>query len=70
MEMKEFRAIKARMAYQQYISQLPRCDLCESCIFVSDRKNERRVCLETHELIENCVKTCPMSCPKREENRI
>lgn len=67
MEEKEFRAIKARIAYKDYVARLPRCDKCEFCMFVSDRKNasDRRVCTERQELIDNRIVTCPSWCPKR-----
>ena len=67
MEEKEFRAIKARIAYENYVAALPRCDKCDKCMFVSDRKNasDRRVCTERQELIDNRVATCPTWCPKR-----
>ena len=71
MDEREFKAIKARIAYEVYISRLPKCDKCESCMFVSDRKNasDRRVYTERHEIIDNRVITCPSWCPKREGNK-
>lgn len=65
MEEKEFRAIKARIAYEEYVSNLPKCDLCEKCMFVNDRKSAKRVCLLKHELIDSRILTCPIWCPKR-----
>lgn len=67
MDEKEFRAIKARIAYKDYVARLPRCDKCEFCMFVSDRKNasDRRVCTKCQEMIDNRITTCPTWCPKR-----
>lgn len=69
MDEKMFRSIKARAAYREYIAQLPRCDVCKKCMFVSDRKNEKRVCMQMREIVDNRVQTCPIWCPLREENR-
>lgn len=70
MDEKEFRTIKARIAYEKYISRLPKCDKCEYCLFVSDRKNasDRRVCLKQQEIIDNRIVSSPSWCPKREGN--
>lgn len=65
MNNKEFRAKKARIAYELYCESLPRCDLCKHCIFLKGRNGERRACLLTHDLIDNNVKYCLQSCPKR-----
>lgn len=64
---KEFRAAKARIAYKGYIARQPRCNKCEYCMFVGDRKNmtDRRVCTKEHEIIDNRVLTSPRWCPKR-----
>ena len=66
MDEKEFRAIKARAAYREYIARLPKCDKCDKCMFVSNRDGETRVCTEYRKIVENSVKTCPMWCPRRE----
>lgn len=69
MDDKEIRAIKARLAYQEYVSQLPRCDICESCMIVTDYKLKKRVCKDTFKIVDTRIQTCPAWCPKREENR-
>lgn len=65
MDDREFRAIKARIAYKDYVSQLPKCDQCEDVLLVKDRKRVRRVCLRTQEVIDERIETCPHNCPKR-----
>jgi hypothetical protein len=56
---------KARMGYKVYIENLPRCDKCPKCLFVSDRASEKRVCMARREMVDNRVKYCPEWCPKR-----
>lgn len=65
MDFKEFRALKARIAYKESLEQRPKCDLCEHCVFLDDRKITRRACMKTHNLIDNRVETCPEWCPIR-----
>lgn len=65
MDEKEFKAIKARIAYELYCERLPKCDTCEHCVFLNGRGKAKRACLLTHDLIDGNVKYCLQSCPKR-----
>ena len=65
MDDKEFRAIKARIMYQEYIAHLPKCDKCDKCLFVNDRDSVKRICTAKREVVDSRIKTCPRWCPKR-----
>ena len=65
MDEKEFRAIKARIAYERYMEQLPKCDKCEDCMFVEGKYGDRRVCTNMRKDIPNLVRSCPQWCPRR-----
>ena len=65
MEEKEFRAAKARIAYEQYMNSLPKCDKCEEVMFVEGNYGDRRVCTAMRKDIPNRTRSCPLWCPKR-----
>ena len=65
MNEKEYRAAKARIAYEAFVEQLPKCDLCENCVFLNGRNGAKRACLPRKELIDGNVKYSPLWCPKR-----
>ena len=65
MEIEEYRAIQRRMAYRNYVDNLPHCDKCENVMFVGSVNGDRRVCLLEHEMIDKRIKTCPEWCPRR-----
>lgn len=66
MDEREYRNIKARIAYEEYRDRLPKCDDCEYCRVLFGRLSDKRACLKTNRMIDNRVITCPEWCPKRE----
>ena len=67
MNEKEYKAIKRRTAYKDYVDRLPRCDKCADVMFVGSASGDKRVCLVEHEIIDGRTITCPKWCPKRRE---
>lgn len=69
MEIDEYRAIQRRIAYRNYVDNLPRCDKCENCMFVGSNNGEKRVCISERMMIDSRVNSCPRWCPKRRKTR-
>lgn len=66
MDAREYKNIKARIAYEEYKNKLPKCDECPDCKAFSGRRNKQRGCMACNKLIDNRVTTSPEWCPKRE----
>lgn len=66
MDEREYRNIKARIAYQEYQKRQPRCDKCNFCMTLKGRTAEQRACTAMQRLVDNRVLTSPEWCPKRE----
>ena len=67
MDEKEFRTLKARIAYRQYVESLPKCEECKYSYELMWRKNTVTACSLARRIIDGRVTTCPTWCPFREE---
>ena len=63
---KEFRVLKARIAYRQFVESLPKCSECRSRVEFEGRRDSVTACMQTKKIIDKRVKTCPTWCPYRE----
>ena len=66
MNEREFKNLKARIAYREKKKNEPKCDDCEECLIVTHRGLKQRLCIDQRTLIENTIETCPKWCPKRQ----
>jgi len=67
MDEKSYRALKARIAYREFVKSLPKCTECDDCMCFEGRGTEVLACMRTKRIVDNRVKTCPIWCPIRED---